>query len=327
MSKIKYRRLEAVVNHLSLKVSSKKKLSKVESKPTWLIVTEVGKFVLKLKSQSLGKKQKLLNFINNRETDFNNELTINNHLKLCKFECFRSPELLKTDNNNYLLFDYIPSDKGWNRTDIPMNEFLKSILEFQTSNIKLQNKLRDKTLFHIMRKPTIEMVIWSMKVWTKYDLKSVIKILGTIAKCSLLEKKNSMHFLLHNDLHMLNNVLSSQDKFVYLCDFERSLEEKKWVLLDIVDLCMNSNPMDFDSELFEKYITLFKSYTCTPEKINIQTQVRIGVLRIIIKKMIYDSLENEKYGIQWKELLNTISSDEKYKKWYDNRISISYNMA
>lgn len=122
------------------------------------------------------------------------------------------------------------------------------------------------------------------------------------------EKKQERLVMLHNDLGNTCNKITSEDKRLIILDFERATYERKWILYDIVALCLNIITLEFNWKLFSIYIEQLNRRGC---QIDVNLQLRIALLRQSGGLLAYPD-----YRKVHKEFMKkTILCEKEFKSW------------
>lgn len=265
------------------------KLEKVSSS-AYRVVTHDSVFFLKLYDY-IGMSRFLDNFRRNKSLAFFNEIHFNLHLDK---QSFYYPKLLKTDHKNYMVFEEVSMTYDYDRDDL-----MTILIQMQQSNIPQGFKGTKKVLWKMKQDFSIHILLWSRHLNDFTLMMKCIKV-GIL---SMFLRKSKKSYLAHFDLMDLNNV------FIYkggigLCDFEYMRMEKKWYLVDIVDICFNRETFVFDDDFFELYIEKSKILESESRK-TINRQVKYILIRRLLGIAI-NAQENRDKLMKCKECIRKL---------------------
>jgi hypothetical protein len=134
--------------------------------------------------------------------------------------------------------------------------------------------------------------------------KLFLKIIGIV----LRNKPQKRYFLTHNDLFNFHNARYSASEGFGLIDFGQAKVESRWILLDVVDLCLNKE-LSCNKDLYLRLLTdIRRRFDVT--RICERDQVWVAVFRQVALP--------RPYAPEWyREFFTTILMDErKFNEWY-----------
>lgn len=295
-----------------------KRLKKV-GKSSFLVKNKDCLYINKNNLKPVSISGRILHIIVGVSIKFKNELMVNKEINLKKFKNFKYPKMVDTDNDSYMVFEYLDGIEGINTTNIYCTNLIKSLVEFQTSDYKLRHILIRKISIKILRLPLNVMRRAFTMINSTISLRIALKILKVLIKSSYYQKKLNKGFWIHNDL-LPNNLITINNKTIYIIDFENTLYECKWVLTDIVDISYNIDNMQFDFELVLYYLNELKKKCIPISNIKIDIQVRL----VLIRRML-QSLSSKRYSNKEKEnfldfLCNVLLNDNRYNCWFKGMV-------
>ncbi|WP_096185785.1 hypothetical protein [Evansella halocellulosilytica] len=221
-------------------------------------------------------------------------------------------------NNKYLVIGYIDGKLGLD-DNVEPQVITRTMLEFQVNNRNFKKKMENKLINYVTRKyifripRSIYRIFIKTKNWRL--VKDSLILLFTLSKT---EKKQKLDYLLHNDIM---NIFTNREGYILLFDFETIQFERKWILTDIIELCLDFDTLDFDFKLFQLYCEELK----IREKIKFDecSQLRFGLFRVIL--LIIESKSKREYNYSsckyYHFLISNIFSDSGFKEWYFRDIS------
>lgn len=300
-----------------------RKLS-LENKSTWLIESKTSKYVLKkvapIENKSLLRS--IFRFLNSKSSNsFNTELFILKNLNNINYHVFNYPKLIKYKENDYLLMEYIPSTKGWDKKNITSSQMANALFEFNLSGHFLK-KIKNGVVMKFINRAPIRIFQWSvLKLWKVIGIKDSISCIKVLIKSSFQQKKSSQAFIMHKDLIGNNNVLTSEKK-LYFCDFENVIIEKKWILNDAIDVAL-SKDLDVDKNFIDEYLKAIERNNISNVKLNIEAQFRVALLYRVIRRIFSNNEYSKKNRDKWVAFLrNQLLLEKNYKKWYLENVGI-----
>lgn len=201
---------------------------------------------------------------------FRKELLINIHLtdRISTFRVY--PRLFFHDRLRYMIIEYVKpkSDevRVSNKTiiDAYLN-FQKSLDEFQFSSFNRLYNLNYSVVYLLIR-----------YFFITFSFSTIVTTLKLLINLNKQQTKFSPH-VLHKDLKFKKNIIFGKNQKVYFIDFETVTVEKKWILLDIVDMAFN--PLDFTLDLSIINLYLDKIENSLKNQINTRAQIRFALLR------------------------------------------------
>jgi len=223
-----------------------------------------------------------------------------------------------------MVLEYISGTNGWDRRVVSQNCFIKALLEFQLSGINIKTNFVQSILTKWYRKVPCKIIRWSFLI-----LKSPKNIVIAF-KCVLITliqsiklKKYPYAITTHNDLFYFNNIITGYDKHIYIYDFEYVMLEKKWILIDIIDICFNLSTLRFDTKLFDEYIIhLFRQQLLFHNTLkNLNGQVRVILIRKILGVLLSNSIDSKQKINCRRFLKNILLSERNYYLWYSININ------
>lgn len=262
------------------------------------------RYILKKKLKSkdyyfgFEKLMSLFNF------QFNTELKFNIFLQ--KNEVFfLYPKLIETDNKTYFLFEYIDGKNGISEKS-DKKKLVHNYFDFQSLNYTpnmFLSKIYNVNLSYLRA------VFSSIKYPTL-----VFKLILIFFKLNFSQKKLS-RVVIHKDLKNYQNTISVDDK-TYFIDFANVTIEKKWIMLDIVDMAFNLNESFIDFEMINYYFLLTQPHI--KGIIKVESQIRFILIRKFLFLIKYLKKSNSKYDSEAKFLNNVLLDDQEYNIWLSN---------
>lgn len=291
----------------------------LENKSTWLVETDTNSYIVKTKVE----KDSLLNY---KKLLFDNELYIYNYLSSLNFTYFKYPELIYTDNRTYMISKYIPNNKDYKLSDSLKSSMINQLLEFQQKGQGINQNLFRKLVFKIYKSLNWKVFRWSvMNLRRKYGRVYVIKSLKVIFESSFSQKKLPISFFIHDDLFGENNYIIDENNEIYFLDFEGAFTERKWILVDIIDMCIDGESLKLDNDRLVYYLNELKKQNIKIyDKLNIKAQVRLVLLRKTLQVLLFSDHPNaQRDKKKWEAFLDLLLSNSRYTEWYKNQIRIN----
>jgi hypothetical protein len=247
-----------IIPKLPFKVASYEPIywKRVQITPIFIINTENDKYVLKLASVPTGIYKKLFNRIFGN-LGLKNQVIVYNLLKNQKLSTFSIPKLVSSDSKSYLLFKYINIESN-KEYEIVEDLIVKSLNELYLVKPSQKKYKKTTSLINLTRKPVyliIRRVLGNLR--RKHGINLVLKGLILVYKCHIVQNPFSLAFLIHNDFHHNNCFLDKLGRF-YISDFENSVFDRRWVLVDIVHYSVGTQLFSINTKLIKMFFLKFK---------------------------------------------------------------------
>ena len=224
----------------------------MRKKGVFYIDTDKGKLVLKTKVK---RHNILLEIFNARSMSFRNECHFYDVLSKTKKKHFRIPEVIDTDNETYLLLDFVEGKERWINTKIGKSKMARALVEFQTKDVDNIPIVRNN-----FSKLLVMNYIWPLKFIIDGRISLLFKTIKADIACSLQEKEKN-RIISNNDAR---NVIQGDDDHIYFFDLETCSVTRKWLFRDIVHLAYSKESIDCD--IIREYIEeLRKKEVSMPE--------------------------------------------------------------
>lgn len=283
--------------------------------------TDDEKYIIKTFNNS-GLKKKINNFRSGKVTRFDNEIKVYELLETISFKFFNHPKLIKTDNETYIVCEYIKGKEGWDKKLINQENLIAGLLEFQFSKIKVGKSILQKITSMFQRKIPNKIICWSLKLIDRpVDFIKVFKLNVLLLHEIIFYKPRGDCLFTHNDLFRFNNMINTIDGCLYIYDFEFAMLENKWFLIDIYDLSFDLEKLELDIKFFSEYIKQLSNVISLDKCIYyLEKQTRIILIRKIlgVSMTAKASLDNKE---QCKKFIKEILlNDKKYDNWYTKNI-------
>jgi len=303
-----------IIHSLPLKVYSYEPINwkRVQTTPIFIIYAEEGKFVLKLFSSPRGIRKKILQILFGNPA-IKNQVFIFKYLNQYKFSQFCVPMLVASDISSFLLFKYIDIEHK-HEYEIDINRVVNGLIEFYcTSSTKIKVQFLSKKIF-LSRKPfyiIIRRVFGSLRI--KYGYGLAYDVLKMVLKCHLTQKTFLVRFLIHNDFHH-NNIFFDKDGKFYISDFENSIFENRWILLDIVHYSVGTQKFFINTFAIKNFLLKFIEKNADLN-INLPAQLLMAFL-LRISQMVVSTVPPEDVQKRYFNFLsNVLLNGGNFNKW------------
>jgi len=308
----------AIIPRLPLKVQSYEPINwkRVQTTPIFIINAEEGKYVLKLFASPQGLVRQTLHRLFGN-LGLKNQIIINKFLKKQVFFQFCTPILVASDGSSYLLFQFINiAHKG--EYEINEDLVIDSLIEFysipgQKIAMNLTNYLINitrKPLFLIMRR-----VVGNLR--RIYGISLAFAVIKVLFECYVDQKPFSSKILLHNDFHH-NNVFLDFDGRFYISDFENSVFESRWMLVDIVHYSVGTQKFNLNTNVIKKFFLRYVENN--PNfKIDFRAQLLMAYL-LRISQMVLSTVPPKSVQKRYfKFFYNVLLNGKNFEKWVSKR--------
>lgn len=315
--KIKYYLSEACIPH------QEGHLYKIrEHGKTWGYEIGDSKYIIKLNKQIEGltaNPVKLLrNYLNNAY--FKNEIAIFKLLEGVEKKYLHYPGIVSTDEENYLILEFLEGEKGCNESLIDTSVFAGAIMEFNTLSYIKRPITKEYNISSLLNNPFLKVIRWSLlQLPKRLGLKITLKTLRTVLRISKETQIIEVPFLVHGDLFKKNNIFTTKAG-ISLIDFESSILGHKWILADIIDLAIK-NDFSFDRTLFWLYMDSLNMSGIQLEEIFIKGNIHMVFIYRVLSCLVYKkrpgSLNHEDLR---RFLINNLLEDSGFNLWYEQNI-------
>ncbi|WP_445157950.1 hypothetical protein [Halomonas sp. E14] len=290
-------------------------------KCAFLRSSEGNKTILKVRSEANYWYQKLARKLLGGDTSFDNEMMVYEQLPENRFAAFRYPQLIKTDHENFLLLRFIQAEQGWNKELVSKERVLSALLEFNLSDISITHSGLKRIVTRFVRSSTAKVLRWSFSL-NSYSPWYFFKIVAFLISAEIKQGKNQRALLMHNDLNVNNNVLSDQDGSPWFLDFESVTLERKWVFIDVLNLCViEKNRFEFDADMLRQYLCELDKRGVLSKNFDISLQLRVVLMRVYLQSFRYQ--KNPELKEVFGHFLTDVLLDKKvYENWYNSNIGL-----
>ncbi len=275
----------------------------MRKKGVFYIDTDKGKLVLKTKVK---RHNILLEIFNARSMSFRNECHFYDVLSKTKKKHFRIPEVIDTDNETYLLLDFVEGKERWINTKIGKSKMARALVEFQTKDVDNIPIVRNN-----FSKLLVMNYIWPLKFIIDGRISLLFKTIKADIACSLQEKEKN-RIISNNDAR---NVIQGDDDHIYFFDLETCSVTRKWLFRDIVHLAYSKESIDCD--IIREYIGELRK----KRSFNTRAQLRKQLIQRIVTSM-NSRKKRRRDRKEYYGFLYTFIDDDRYKRWYDKNIGI-----
>lgn len=303
-----------IIHSLPLQVHSYEPINwkRIQTTPIFIIYAEEGKFVLKLFSSPRGLWKKTFCYLFGNPA-LKNQVFIYEYLNQYKFSQFSVPILVASDISSFLLFKYIDIEhKG--EYEIDINRVVNGLIElyFISSTKKKVKGLCNNIV--LSRKPIYILIRRAFgNIRIKYGYGLAIGILKIVFKCYLRQKPLLVRFLIHNDFHH-NNIFFDKDGNFYISDFENSVFEDRWILLDIVHYSVGTQNFSINTFAIKSFILKFFEKNADLN-INLNAQLLMAFL-LRISQMVVSTVPPEDVQKRYFNFLsNVLLNGENFDRW------------
>lgn len=303
-----------IIHSLPIEVYSYEPINwkRVQTTPIFILYAKEGKYVLKLFPSPRGLIRKILNFLFGN-LGLKNQVFIYEYLNKHEFSQFCVPILVSSDSLSYLLFKYIDIEHK-REYEIDINRVVNGLIEFSFINsTKINFKILRKFI-GLSRKPLcviIRRVFGSLR--KKYGSTLAIDVFRMVVKCYLRQKPFLVRFLIHNDFHH-NNIFFDRDGKLYISDFENSIFESRWILLDIVHYSVGTQKFSINTSAIKEFFSKFMEKNADLE-INFHAQLLLAFF-LRISQMILSPVPTEDVQKRYFNFLSNVLLDEhNFRKW------------
>ncbi len=270
-------------------------------------------FILKLKSNN---RRSLIGKILARQSlSFRTELAVNKQLAKMDFNHLKTPTMSRTDGKTYMLFKYIPNT-GENYEKIPTECIAESLFEFSKSGINPYVSFTQKVTAPLFK--TLTSLIRAIVTILPSDcgIEFVPKALSVVMRSIFAQPTVPNAMLLHKDLRFRQNYLVSETLGLFFIDFGSAIRERRWIMMDVVDLAFDAKRMYVNFDLIEQYYRILVRENL---KVNLKVQVRIALIRKVIFYLRSREYSGDNKALFKIFLFRILLDDQSYDDWFNNR--------
>lgn len=293
---------------------------------TYYLETKNDSYILK-KINMKKKFSKIKRWFN--RITFKNEIEAYKQLNKINLDFFEVPNLIY-NQKDYFLLEFIEPNQEPIDMDKSSIDVVDSVLEFNMIELDTLDNFFEKKFFNLFKRINWKLMRFALiSVRKKYGIFLSVKLIWIVIVNSFKQKNNKITFTLHDDLFGFNNLILSEDKLIHFVDFEGVIAEKKWILLDILDLCLDPESFDFDDSLLTEYLDKLSDRTDFEIRLNVKAQLQMALLKRVIEKVTFvnskrSASKNRLYV--WENALKMLTSKKKYDKWYSKNLSVDSNV-
>ncbi len=282
----------------------------------YIFKTGLKQYLVKLVRQEdkkkLGRVQKAF-----QNSSFRNEIEVNNALKKMDFEYLKFPQMIETKGKDYVIFEYIeaPAQPGFMR-----DPFIPPLIEFQLAGLNIDLSWKDRLILAFRNKVSLNILRWSLDViLPRFGWKTALQCVLLFAKSSRKHKALEQAIHLHNDFG--GNTILTSKKELYVIDFESVINEKKWILVDVLQRVFNEENFSVNQNDLSSYIVhLSEQLSAAPEEMNVKIQLRILLMRRMMQLLRSGSRNAKRKEEAQQFLIHSVLSDDGYDLWYAQNI-------
>lgn len=303
-----------IIKSLPIKVISYEpiKWKRVQTTPIYIINAEDGKYVLKMFSYSkkLGK-QILHRLFGN--LGLQNQLIIYKYIKGYVFSQFSIPLLVASDSESYLLFKFINIEHK-SEYEIKADQVIDGLVEFYSITGNKITKNFKTYLINFTRKPNFLIIRrCASGLRSKYGINLTGKVLRTFFGCLLKQKPFSTKYLIHNDFHHNNSFLDTDGNF-YISDFENSVFESRWVLIDIVHYCVGTQTFAINTAVIKRF---YIKFSANNPNLNIDFRAQLLMALLLrVSQMVLSTVPPKNVQKRYFRFLNIVLlNSNNFEKW------------
>jgi hypothetical protein len=319
MEKIE-REVLRIIQSLPVKVISYEpiKWKRVQTTPIYIINAEDGKYVLKMFSYSQNPGKQILHLLFGN-LGLQNQLIIYKYIKGYVFFHLCIPLLVASDSESYLLFKFINIEHK-SENEIKADKVIDGLIEFYNITGNKITKNFKTYLINITRKPNFLIIRRSAGgLRSKYGINLTLKVLKTVFGCLVKQKSLSKKILIHNDFHHNNSFLDTDGKF-YISDFENSVFENRWVLIDIVHYCVGTQTFAINTAVIKRF---YVKFSANNPNLNIDFRVQLLMALLLrVSQMVLSTVPPNNVKKRYFRFLDIVLlNSNNFEKWTSNRFS------
>ena len=276
--------------------------------PLYYVETEDGRFVLKLPTpRPSSRSQPLRAYLTRQE--ISHQARVIEQLGNPGFRHLRVPRMVASDRRSFVLLQYVET-KTHGEFDLPQDEVLQALLEFQTANIELPRL----SLVDLGRDPGL---LTMRKLWGRLrphmGWRLAARATRVIIECYRSQPRLDRPVLRHNDFHY-NNLLLDHSGRLYFSDFEYVAYDDRWALGDIIYFATGTNRFGVDLNLIYEYYRMLTG--ALGFDFDLEAQLRFNLIWRVGKLMVSRTAPPEVANAYGEFMREVLLDDRRFAEWF-----------
>ena len=134
------------------------------------------------------------------------------------------------------------------------------------------------------------------------------------------QPKLERSFFVHNDIS--SNIIFTNKERIYFIDFEQTILENRWFLIDAVGSSLDIDEFFLDNKMLTQYANKSIQIYFPNSKINLNAQIKIALFVWLLRVISFKRYSENKKQI-WVNFIKEILSKEKnFNCWFNNNFKI-----
>ena len=261
-----------------------------------------------------GILRRLVWLLFNGSLSFKHEKRIYEQLGKYKFKYINTFPIYDTSEPRIIVFEYIEGSRGWDSNVIATEHVVQCIDELQKANVYVKGPLIQRISVNMLNKVVLRILRNSLYIaWRLNYLGLLPRVTKCILRCISGQRKLKNGRLVHGDIR---NMYTSRDEQLYMYDFETVVREKRWFMLDLVELSFDCSDLTLDMNLIDEYVKNVVSNDSG--KPNMQAQIRIGVLNRCLHALVNHDNSRKHQSVLLDFVNETVLQDDEFCRWLTN---------
>lgn len=288
---------------------------------SYTVICEDEKYIVKFAKYKKGSnfsKNSLEKIISRKY--LNTEINIYEYLNSISLKYFNTPKLIAFKRNQYIVIQYIDDIT---KINIAKHEkdIINALYEYNCILIEYKNLNFQSRIFNAFKRSNFKIIYFTLSKCFKFlNIKEMLKIYYIILINTMKQKKFNHPILLHKDITTIKKNIFFSNESILLIDFESTVVESRWILLDVIDLAF----CDFkiNGTVINHYLEKIKKGNKITEKIHLNSQIRICVLYRVLEYLSgVDDIEIETTKDYLNFFKKVLLNDDGFNSWIEENKS------
>jgi len=250
---------------------------------------------------------------------FANERRVNRILMDEEFKYFVHPGLTIFDQPEMLEFEYLVGEDVSKLDADQLSLALAGLLEFSSLGDRYVAVGLEGFVLRLLESPGIR--TGRMIIGSDTALRNKIRGLWLVVKYYFAQPSIGP-VLIHNDL-MFSNIRHGPNGDIVFLDFEDAHTERKWILVDAIDLVFDKSSGTLNVRLLEEYWRSLSAKIGEEfEKLKLKQQIRVCLLRLSITGRRRTASTGQERCMMERIFMITLN-DELYQNWWSTQLGNS----
>lgn len=228
------------------------------------------------------------------------------------------PRVLERVMGEYLVLEYLGNVKEVHPSDSPLG-LAELIIAFNCLECNPRHPRWKWWQFRLLEAPLWRTLRVAIRFGPRYlGVWNALRVIGAIVAMELNERGNGVGVFLHNDINP-NNVVMTSDSQLHIIDFEDSIRESKWTLVDIIDATFVPESLRLNTIILNEYLALAKKKGVLSPTLNLERQVRFALIRRVLLLLSFRRTPEGQKPALARFLTGILLRAESFSRWYSEQ--------